>query len=90
MKYSREFRKWLAEKRREHRDEVGAIDALSDAFTLVEKLGYERAMRVHPMPWVVEAVQQLYEMFVGEREKSEEYKAEFVCSACDHALSRED
>jgi len=90
MKYSREFRRWLAEKREEHRDEVSAIDALSDAFTLVEKLGYERAMSVHPTPWVVEATKELYEMFVRDRERNEEYKTEPICFACDSSMSGED
>jgi hypothetical protein len=66
VKYADEFRRWLAEKRKEHRDEVSIIDAFADAFTLMRKLGYERALSVHSTPWVVEATKQLYEKFAAE------------------------
>ena len=89
VKYADEFRRWLAEKRKEHREEVSAIDMLADAFTLLGKLGYERAMSIHPAPWVVEAVKQLYEMFVAERERNEEHETEPICSSCNSTLSGE-
>ena len=70
MKYADEFRRWLTERRKANRDEVSLIDVLLNAFTIMHKLGYERAVRVHPIPEAVDAVKGLYEWFVADIERN--------------------